>query len=177
MATPMSVIFIPSPSTMRSTSLRDDRVGNNFLERPGAVNDGAGIRFCGGFANRAHDANWRRRGTRDVAGAARKQRPESVRHLPDGQIKLRLQSVVPFGAQAPVLDVTHNADNFRLDIQQPDVDALSDRIDVRKIFARKRSVDYRDGGRVFVITIVEETPALNRNAQDRKSTRLNSSHM
>jgi len=52
---------------------------------------------------------------------------------------------------------------FRLDIQQPDVDALADGIGhSRKLFARQTfsSVNHRDGRRMLVVAIVEETPAL-----------------
>ena len=63
-----------------------------------------------------------------------------------------------------MFDVADDADDFRLNIEQPDVDALADGIDVRKIFARERRVNHRDSGRMFVVAVTQEAPALNRNA-------------
>ena len=66
--------------------------------------------------------------------------------------------------QTPVLDVTHNADDLRLHIEQTNVEVFSDGILIGKIFAGESSVDERDGGAVLVVTVGEGTAALDRNA-------------
>src|SRR6266481_9805876 len=63
-----------------------------------------------------------------------------------------------------MFDVADDPDNYRLEIEQADVEMFADGILARKVFSRETGVDNGGRGRTLVVARIKETAALERNA-------------
>src|SRR6266403_2101473 len=149
-------------------ALLGNRIGNNLFHRTRVVDHRAAVHFSFAFANAADHATRRAGRARHPADPIGEQRPKAVGYLPDQKVDLRLQILVLARTETPVLDVAGDTDNFRLQVQQADVEVFAYRILAGKMFSGETGIDDGDHGSVLVVPYVEEAAPLQRNAHGRR---------
>src|SRR5213082_2450230 len=113
-----------------------DGTRNNLFHRPDIKENRAGIHLFCSLANGSRETNRRSHSPGNILAAIREKRPELVRNLPNGKIELYFEAFVFARPEAPMLDVPNHAYDFRLHIEQSEVDSFSDGIFVWKKFMR-----------------------------------------
>src|SRR5689334_3139853 len=103
--------------------------------------------YCG------QQRHWLAVRTQYHANSVAQERQELVRHLCKLKVQLCLDLVLGIGVEPPVLDVSNDAYDLRLNFQNTQVETFSYRVPIWEVFVRQKFVDYHNWRRLFAIRL------------------------